>query len=167
MQRTRLYKHKVQYYETDQMQVVHHSNYIRWFEEARMDFLERTRLGYPEMEERGIVCPVLEVQANYLRMVRFGDTVAVKIEIKNYNGIKLVVGYQVISKETGLVHCTGETKHCFLNNKNQPIFLKRDHPDIHEMFMKTVETVEKPKRKIKKLNIDKINYKESEEQHED
>ena len=36
-----IYKHKVQYYETDKMQVVHHSNYIRWMEEARVEFLEK------------------------------------------------------------------------------------------------------------------------------
>ena len=38
------YQHKVQYYETDQMGIVHHSNYIRWFEEARTDYMERLRL---------------------------------------------------------------------------------------------------------------------------
>jgi len=147
MQEIKPYKRKVHYYETDQMQVVHHSNYIRWFEEARVEFMERAGLGYLEMEKRGIICPVLEVNANYLRMVQFGDTVIIDIKIKNYNGIKLTVGYQVKNSETGQIHCTGETKHCFLNKKNQPIFLKREHADFHQMFIEAAETVETPNKK--------------------
>ena len=57
MSEIKKYTHKVQYYETDQMGIVHHSNYIRWFEEARTDFMEQMGLGYEQMEERGIVGP--------------------------------------------------------------------------------------------------------------
>ena len=71
------YRHRVQYYETDQMKIVHHSNYIRWFEEARIDYLEKAGISYTGMEERGIVSPVVSVGAKYLRMVRFGDEVRI------------------------------------------------------------------------------------------
>ena len=77
-----MYKHKVQYYETDQMGIVHHSNYIRWFEEARMDFMEKMGMGYDQMESQGILSPVLSVEAKYLRMVHFGDTVSIETAIK-------------------------------------------------------------------------------------
>ena len=43
------YEHKVQYYETDGMGIVHHSNYIRWFEEARVDLLEQLGFGYRDL----------------------------------------------------------------------------------------------------------------------
>ena len=43
------YDHKVQYYETDGMGIVHHSNYIRWFEEARVDLLEQLGFGYRDL----------------------------------------------------------------------------------------------------------------------
>ena len=46
-----LYEHRVSYYETDQMGIVHHSNYIRWFEDARVDFLEKVGFSYAKMEE--------------------------------------------------------------------------------------------------------------------
>lgn len=65
------YRRKVHYYETDQMGIVHHSNYIRWFEEARIDLMDRMGLGYAQMEAEGILSPVLSVQADYLRMVYF------------------------------------------------------------------------------------------------
>lgn len=46
------YVHKVQYYETDQMGVVHHSNYIRWFEEARIDYLDKMGMSYDAVEKK-------------------------------------------------------------------------------------------------------------------
>ena len=71
------YKHKVQYYETDQMAVVHHSNYIRWFEEARVELLERIGMSYDRLEREGLISPVLGVKAQYKSMVRFGDSVEI------------------------------------------------------------------------------------------
>ena len=59
------YTHKVQYYETDQMGIVHHSNYIRWFEEARTDFMEQLGMGYAEMEKQGVVGMVLGLAYYY------------------------------------------------------------------------------------------------------
>ena len=58
------YDHKVQYYETDGMGIVHHSNYIRWFEEARVDLLEQLGFGYDRIEEAGYSGPVLEVSCS-------------------------------------------------------------------------------------------------------
>ena len=128
------YQHKVQYYETDQMGIVHHSNFIRWFEEARTYFMEEMGCGYEVMEQEGIISPVLAVQAKYLRMVRFGNTVTIETTVKEYNGIKLTVGYQVIDDKTSMIMCTGETKHCFLTVNGKPISLKKEKPIYHEMF---------------------------------
>lgn len=131
----RPYRHKVQYYETDQMKIVHHSNYIRWFEEARIDYMENLGMPYEDMEASGIISPVISVEAEYLRMVRFGDTVAIETKIKEYNGIKLIIGYEVTDESTGMVHCKGTSKHCFLNEGGRPISLKREFPSYHEMFL--------------------------------
>ena len=59
------YVHVAQYYETDQMKIIHHSNYIRWFEEARVDFLDQIGANYANLEANGIVSPVLTVEAQY------------------------------------------------------------------------------------------------------
>ena len=82
------YIHKVQNYETDQMGIVHHSNYIRWFEEARCDLLDYMGVGFADLEKQGIISPILSVEADYLRMVYYGDTVSIDAYIKEYNGIK-------------------------------------------------------------------------------
>lgn len=139
------YKHKVQYYETDQMGIVHHSNYIRWFEEARTDFMEQMGIGYEQMEEQGIISPVLSVEADYLRMVHFGETVTIETYIKEYNGIKLTVGYEIFSDRTDMVHCRGTSKHCFINREGRPLSLKQACIEIHDMFNKGLEDHKKKK----------------------
>lgn len=133
------YRHKVQYYETDQMGIVHHSNYIRWFEEARTDYMEKMGIGYDKMEEKGIMSPVLSVEASYLRMVYFGDTVTIESYVKEYNGIKLTIVYEVIDDKTKMVHCRGISKHCFITRDGRPLSLKKSCPEFHDMFTKGLE----------------------------
>ncbi len=133
------YKHKVQYYETDQMGIVHHSNYIRWFEEARTDYMEKMGMGYDQMEAKNILSPVLAVEANYLRMAYFGDTVTIETHIKEYNGIKLTVVYEVLNDKTQMVLCRGISKHCFISKEGRPLSLKNACPEFHDMFMRGLE----------------------------
>ena len=64
----KVYEHKVQYYETDKMQITHHSNYIRFMEEARIDFLDQIGWGYDKMEEQGILSPVVGVTCEYKKV---------------------------------------------------------------------------------------------------
>ena len=67
------YEHVVQYYETDRMDCVHHSNYIRWFEEARIDWMRQQGYGCRELEDQGLIIPVVDASAKYLRSVLFDD----------------------------------------------------------------------------------------------
>ena len=67
----KLYEHKVQYYETDQMGIAHHSNYIRWMEEARIDFLNQIGWDYKTLEENGVISPVTAVDCKYKMTTKF------------------------------------------------------------------------------------------------
>lgn len=132
--------HKVQYYETDQMQIVHHSNYIKWFEEARMYLLEKIGFTYFDMEEAGIVVPVLSVLAEYKGMVRFGDTVEIEAKVTTFTGVKLIVSYEIRDIETQEVRTTGESKHTFLDKDTyRTISLRRTHPDLYKLFNEMLE----------------------------
>ena len=127
--------HKVQYYETDQMQIVHHSNYIRWFEEARTHLMEELGYGYHQMEDEGIIIPVLSVQAEYKGMVRYGETVVIDAEIKEFTGVKMVISYKVTDKETGSLKTIGESRHAFLDKDTyRPMSLKRKHKKLFDLF---------------------------------
>lgn len=130
------YTHRVQYYETDQMGIVHHSNYIRWFEEARSYVLTQIGMGYETMEEKGIISPVLSVSAIYKTMTHYYDEVNINLEVTKYNGIKLSLKYIVTDAKTGEVRCEGKSEHCFLDKSGHPISLKRNYPEIHKMLEK-------------------------------
>ena len=129
----KVYEHKTQYYETDQMGIIHHSNYIRWFEEARSDMLEQLGIGYAYMEKLGIVSPVLSVSAEYKSMTRYGDTVRIIASVEQFDGVRLHLTYRIEDKETGELRATGESRHCFLY-QGHPISLKRRFPRVQELL---------------------------------
>lgn len=128
----------VLYYETDKMAVVHHSNYLRWLEEARLDFLEQMGLPYDKMEKDGIMIPVLSASCQYKYAVRFGDTVCIKMKMEDFNGLKFRISYNVTDKETGEIRLTAETSHFFVDSDFKPIRVKRVRPDIYNVFKNSV-----------------------------
>jgi acyl-CoA thioester hydrolase, YbgC/YbaW family len=107
---------KAQYHETDQMGVIHHANYIKWMEEARIAFLESLGYRYADIEREGIGSAVVGVSAEYRQPVRFGDEVTVDVRITTYNGVRLVFSYEVRQAQSGALCMTGETRHCFLKD---------------------------------------------------
>ena len=88
---------------------------------------------------------MLSVEADYLRMVHFGETVTIEAYIKEYNGIKLTVGYEIFSDRTDMVHCRGTSKHCFINREGRPLSLKQACIEFHDMFNKGLEDHKKKK----------------------
>lgn len=134
-----VYERKVNYYETDKMGVVHHSNYIRYMEEARCAWLESIEMPFALLEENGVTIPVLAVNCSYKYHATFGDTVLVKTFAKEYSGVKMIIGYEITDKETGKIFLTGETKHCFTSRELKPINLKKNFPDFHGKFESLVE----------------------------
>lgn len=128
------YTRDVNYYETDRMGIVHHSNYIRYFEEARIDMLHEKGLDYATVEERGIMIPVLFVECEYVKPLRFGDTFRVECHFANYRGLKFEVFYEIYDEKSGELCTTGKSGHCFVYPDMKPVRMKRDFPDIHEML---------------------------------
>ncbi len=129
------------YYETDQMGIVHHSNYIRWLEECRMDWMTQMGLDYAKMEEMGIIIPVLSVQCTYRLVTKFNETVMIIPKIEKISGVKFKMSYRIVNPVTGELHNTAQTEHCFLNKEFKPLFLKKAHPEIYDVF-KSYEGIE-------------------------
>lgn len=125
------YERKVNYYETDRMGIVHHSNYIRFMEEARIQLLENLGMPYDQMEEAGVLIPVLSVSCEYRKPFQFGDTMQIQVFPISFNGIKWKLGYRIYEKETGELHTTGETGHCFLDKNRKLLRFKRDYPAFY------------------------------------
>ena len=140
--KVRPYEHHAKYYETDQMGIIHHSNYVKWMEEARMDLMDQIGLSYKQMEEMEIISPVLSISVNYHSMVHFDDTVVIQTKLVKYNGIKMEVEYVMTDKETGELRTTGSSNHCFLNRAGKPISLKRMYPELDTKFFEMKGDVE-------------------------
>ena len=133
------YNHKVQYYETDQMGIVHHSNYIRWFEEARVEWLEQIGCTMQSIEAEDVLIPVMSVTCNYHSMVRFGDEVAVDIKISKFNGIKIEMEYEIRDVATRELRTTGMSSHCFIDGAGKLISIKKSKPEMYEKLLKGAE----------------------------
>ncbi len=131
-----MYRHKVQYYETDRMGITHHSNYIRWMEEARADFLEKKGWPYERIEEEGIISPVISIDCRYKKPTTFADEVDIEIFVLEYNGVKLKIGYLMKSHDE--IVCEGESMHCFLSKEGKPVKLSKVLPDFHDMFQRSL-----------------------------
>ena len=134
-----IYERKINYYETDRMGVVHHSNYIRYLEEARTEWLEVLNMPFDLLEKNEITIPVLGVNCTYKYHVTFGDTILIKTYAKEYTGVRMTIGYEVTDKKNGNIVLTGETKHCYTDRNLKPINLKKYAPQFHEKFLKLLE----------------------------
>ena len=129
------YIHKVAYYETDKMAITHHSNYIRWMEEARVDFLDQIGWGFKKLEESGIASPVLSVEAKYKHSTTFDDKISIEARVKDFTGLRLVISYQMKNAETGALVFEGSSEHCFLNKEGRPVRLEKDYPDFYQALI--------------------------------
>lgn len=129
-----IFERKINYYETDKMGIVHHSNYIRFLEEARCSWLEYLGIPFSVLEENGVTIPVLGVNCIYKHYVTFDDIILIKPYIKEYSGVRMTIGYEVKDKKNGNDVIIAETKHCFTDKNLKPINLKKYAKQFSEKF---------------------------------
>ena len=125
-----LYEHECKYYETDQMGIIHHSNYIRFMEEARIAFLKQIGFPMEKIEADGLVCPVVNVSCDYKKMSYFADVLCIRVTVKEYRGLKLILGYEMTEKSTGEVRATATSTHCFMKKDGSLAVLKKAIPEL-------------------------------------
>jgi len=132
-----MYQHKVQYYETDMMGITHHSNYIRWMEEARTEFLDGIGWPYKRMEEEGIFSPVINVECAFKKTTSYEDVINIELIFEEFKGVKLKVRY-VMTNEAGAIVCEGRSEHCFINKEGLPISVKKVNPELFALISECV-----------------------------
>lgn len=132
-----IYKHKVQYYETDKMQITHHSNYIRFMEEARTDFLEKIGWSYSKMESMGLISPVVSVDVNYKKSTTYDDIISITVKIKELSMAKIKFEYEMRVDEN--IVCLATSVHCFIDENGRPISVKKACPELFDLLSSLVE----------------------------
>ena len=109
------YVHRVKYYETDKMGITHHSNYVRWMEEARVSAMDEMGYSFKKVEDLGFASPMLE-----------------------YNGLKMKFGYEMFLNDKLIAKC--ESVHCFTNVKTGfPIRVNKSCMELDEVFREVME----------------------------
>ena len=128
------FEHHTRYCETDQQGMIHHSNYICWMEDARMNLLEQLGLGYKQMEAMEVMSPTLSETVEYRSAVRFDDVVVIAAKLVSYDGHKMEIAYRMYDKKTGEDRAAARSTHCFVNKSGIPISLNRVYPELETKF---------------------------------
>ncbi|MBP3595382.1 MAG: acyl-CoA thioesterase [Lachnospiraceae bacterium] len=126
------YKHTIQYYETDKMGITHHSNYIRFMEEARIHFLKEAGWPYDKLEEEGVISPVVGVTCDYKKTTTFPDELEITVAVLEVSPVKFKLSYTMTVDEK--IVCTATSTHCLLSKEGRPISIPKQYPGFYEML---------------------------------
>jgi len=113
----------VRYYETDQMGIVHHSNYIRWMEEGRSDYMRRCGLNYAQVERRGHALAVTDVHTRYYAPAHYGERVTVRTWVAALRSRALTFGYEIMEADSARRLVTGEVQLMLIDHAGHVVTL--------------------------------------------
>ena len=111
-------KIRVNYKDTDKMGIVHHSNYIVYYEMARVEALREWGMPYSDMEQRGIISPILEVGSKYILPAYFDEVLTVRVIVEEMPMVRLKVRYELYNEDGKLIN-TGHTWLGFLDGETR------------------------------------------------
>ena len=120
----------VRYGETDQMGVVHHSNYLRYLEVARLEWLTQLGISYNKMEEEGVMMPVISAHLDYKLPAKFEDALNVHIHLRSVPLVKMFFDYKITNQNNELI-CTASTTLAFMQaSSRKPIRCPKPFMDV-------------------------------------
>ena len=124
-----VYQHEVKYYECDRMGITHHSNYVRFMEEARVDFLDKVGYGFDRIEAEGVVSPVIAITCTYKHPTTFKDVIDIEVAITKRQDLKFEFTYTM--RVGDKVVCVGQSTHCFTEH-GRPVVLAKRLPELYQ-----------------------------------
>ena len=111
---------RVRYGETDQMGVVYHGNYAQYFEIGRVEWLRKFGVSYKEMEESGIMLPVISLSIKFKKSARYDDVIKVKTQLVKIPSATIEFDYEILNDKNEIL-ATGNTSLVFIDiNRNRP-----------------------------------------------
>ena len=122
------YRHEVKYYECDRMGITHHSNYVRFMEEARVDWMDQLGYGFDRMEAEGVVSPVIAVDCRYRHSTTFKDIIEIQVDVADISPLKITFAYTMHVADR--IVCTATSTHCFMEN-GRPVELAKRFPELY------------------------------------
>lgn len=142
------YIHRVAYYETDRMGITHHSNYVRWMEEARVDYMDKIGWNFAKLEDNGITSPVLGLTCSYKKPTTFDDRVEIEVSLAEHTGVRSTFAYTMYKTDPSdgrrRVVFTGTSQHCFVNPEGRPMRVDRELPGFDTALRAEMARQENP-----------------------
>ena len=129
-------EHRVHYYETDQMGVVHHANYFRWFELGRVEYLRALGVTLGALTDDGILFPITEINAKFLSPAHYDDLVEIETTAVELTKVKLVFDYKILLAGSDKILVTGHSQNVFTDAASGKIIRLPDK--FYEKFLQTV-----------------------------
>lgn len=126
----------VRYAETDKMGIVHHSVYPIWYELARTDLSKQAGFPYSQMEEKGVMTPLVELNCKYYSPAYYDDELTVTATVSKLTPARIVFYYEVFRKDSDKPINTGYTVHAIVNKDMKPINTKKLFPEIYKAMEK-------------------------------
>jgi acyl-CoA thioester hydrolase len=120
---------RVRFVETDLMGVVHHSNYLRWFEMARVEYLRAANVLLPELISAGILFPITDVLCKYRQSAHFDEKIRVEAELVEFSRAKLCFSYRVYRDDDNVLLAEGKTQNLFTDMSGRVIRLPQLYYD--------------------------------------
>ena len=125
---------RVIYGDTDTMGIVYHANYLRWFEIGRTELFRHLGLPYREIEARGLMLPVSEVNCKYLTPARYDEVLVIEATLNTGFRAGMQFDYAITSEDGSVTHTTGYTRHAFVNGRGKVV---RPPDFIRELIRKS------------------------------
>jgi acyl-CoA thioester hydrolase len=113
-----IFHFRVAYADTDQMGVMHHSNYLRYFEMARHELLRNLGISYAEIEEDGVIMPVIQANVDYKKPVFYDQVISIETCIMLNKGPRIVFGASMINESNEVV-CTSKVSLAYVNKASR------------------------------------------------
>ena len=111
---------RVRYGETDQMGVVYHGNYAQYFEIGRVEWLRKFGVSYKEMEESGIMLPVISLSVKFKKSACYDDVIKVKTQLVKIPSATIEFDYEILNDKNEIL-ATGNTSLVFIDiHRNRP-----------------------------------------------
>ena len=120
---------RVRFVETDLMGVVHHANYLRWFEMGRVEYLRQAGVFLTELMADGIVFPITHVECQYRASAKFDDIILIETTLEEVSPVKMLFTYQVVRKEDKVLLATGSTQNVFTDTSGKIVRLSAKYYD--------------------------------------
>ena len=130
----------IRYGETDMMGVVHHANYVLYFEDARTRLLEELGYPYEQLEREGFMSPVVSVELHYGKPLRYGDKPVVRTRVAAVSLMKVTFSYEIFESREALEagekpNCSGQSVHCIVEAASfKPVSMKKATPELYRLY---------------------------------